>query len=301
MAIGDDAQAAGMDLVPQNGAVGSPGKVKQGWQEFNRTRDYIAQFFIAAKTYALGLVNALGSAAQYEANTSAVANTVILRNVNGHSAVPTPTNSAHIANRGYVDSALGTIDLSSRVAKAGDTMWGHLYLPNAVAADAGYTVAYINGDGRVARGASGEQFKDDITAIDPASLGDLFPQLYEFIMRDDPGRMQRIGWIAQRLEESDDLRRFVVYAREAVYEDVTEPILEDVLEDVTDDEGTVIDQEVTGQRVVGEKVVDRRVIGHHLTRDEDGNPIPESIDFIALLIAQNAQLHDRLRKLEEST
>lgn len=52
MAIGDDAQAAGMELVPQSGALGSPGKVRQGPQEFNRTRDYIAQFFTAAKTYA---------------------------------------------------------------------------------------------------------------------------------------------------------------------------------------------------------------------------------------------------------
>jgi len=43
MAIGDDATAAGYPLVPSSGAVGSPGKVRQGWQELNRTRDFIAQ------------------------------------------------------------------------------------------------------------------------------------------------------------------------------------------------------------------------------------------------------------------
>ena len=43
MAIGDDAAAAGYPLVPSSGAVGSPGKVRQGWQELNRTRDFVAQ------------------------------------------------------------------------------------------------------------------------------------------------------------------------------------------------------------------------------------------------------------------
>lgn len=43
MAIGDDAAAAGMDLVPSSGATGSAGRVRQGWQQINKTRDYIAQ------------------------------------------------------------------------------------------------------------------------------------------------------------------------------------------------------------------------------------------------------------------
>jgi hypothetical protein len=43
MAIGDDATAAGYPLVPVSGSTGSPGKVKQGWQEINRTRDFVAQ------------------------------------------------------------------------------------------------------------------------------------------------------------------------------------------------------------------------------------------------------------------
>lgn len=42
MAIGDDATAAGYPLVPASGATGSAGKTKQGWQEINRTRDFIA-------------------------------------------------------------------------------------------------------------------------------------------------------------------------------------------------------------------------------------------------------------------
>lgn len=39
MAIGDDATAAGMPLVP---GTGEEGKVKHGAREINRTRDYVA-------------------------------------------------------------------------------------------------------------------------------------------------------------------------------------------------------------------------------------------------------------------
>jgi hypothetical protein len=40
MAVGDDAQAAGYPLVPDEG---EPGRVYWGWYEINRTRDFIAQ------------------------------------------------------------------------------------------------------------------------------------------------------------------------------------------------------------------------------------------------------------------
>lgn len=40
MAIGDDAVAAGFDIVPDTG---EEGRVRWGAREINRTRDYIAQ------------------------------------------------------------------------------------------------------------------------------------------------------------------------------------------------------------------------------------------------------------------
>ena len=40
MAIGDDAVAAGLSLVPETG---EDGRVRWGAREFNRTRDFIAQ------------------------------------------------------------------------------------------------------------------------------------------------------------------------------------------------------------------------------------------------------------------
>lgn len=42
MAIGDAAAAAGYPLVPDEGPDGTGGKVKEGFQEINRTRDFIA-------------------------------------------------------------------------------------------------------------------------------------------------------------------------------------------------------------------------------------------------------------------
>lgn len=40
MAVGDDAAAAGYPLVPQTG---SGAQVRDGWQEIDRTRDFVAQ------------------------------------------------------------------------------------------------------------------------------------------------------------------------------------------------------------------------------------------------------------------
>lgn len=40
MAIGDDATSAGFPLVP---STGEEGKVKYGWREINRTRDFVGQ------------------------------------------------------------------------------------------------------------------------------------------------------------------------------------------------------------------------------------------------------------------
>lgn len=42
MAVGDLAAAAGYPLVPPEGPDGTGGKVKEGYNEDNRTRDFIA-------------------------------------------------------------------------------------------------------------------------------------------------------------------------------------------------------------------------------------------------------------------
>jgi hypothetical protein len=42
MAVGDAAAAAGYPLVPDEGPDGTGGKVKEGYNEINRTRDFLA-------------------------------------------------------------------------------------------------------------------------------------------------------------------------------------------------------------------------------------------------------------------
>lgn len=267
---GTEAQEAGLDVMDGGE------KWFDGWRAINKTRDYIAGLRTWVSEQLSTVTNALGGKVNVsDVQTTPAAGKVPRWDGNGvlASAVA-PTFGNQVANKAYVDQRIAAIpqpDLSSRVAKAGDTMTGHLYLPNAVAADAGYTIAYINHDGRVSRGASSERYKEEIAPIDPAELGDIFPQLHTFVMKDDAGRMQRVGYIAERLNEHPATERFVVYARE--------PIFEDVL----DEDGNVVDYRIAGSR---------------RARDGEGNFICESIDFIALLLAQVAQLHERVQTLE---
>lgn len=57
MAIGDEAQQAGMNVVPETG---EEGKRKHGAREINRTRDYIARFLKGLPTGKGGFRSASG-------------------------------------------------------------------------------------------------------------------------------------------------------------------------------------------------------------------------------------------------
>lgn len=162
--------------------------------------------------------------------------------------------------------------------QGGFTTTGHIYLPNSTAATSGFTVAYINGDGRISRGSSSEQYKENIELVDPLSLGDIFPDLYSYTMKGDPDKVTRFGNIAERLNESDALRPFVVYKTEPVYSEVP-----------------IIDEE-TGEQT---GTAQGAVIGSRLVKDSFGLPVPDSIDFIALGIAQAAVINARLKLIEE--
>lgn len=126
------------------------------------------------------------------------------------------------------------------------------------AATSGYTIAYINGDDRISRGASSERFKKYISQVDPEKLGDIFPDLYRFQMKSSSESKSDNAWhyghIAERLAEVPELAPFVIWE--------------------TEKDGVT------------------------LARDSFGLPVPLSIDFIALLLAQNAQINQRLKKLE---
>lgn len=227
MAIGDDAVAAGMSIV--DGATTDANTIDT---EINRSRDYIAQGAgatdaatagkvikrdingrakvadpaVASDIATKGYADALG-------NPALQPNSIVRRNADNRFNVGTPTGSDNATPKGYVDDAVdGVIAWADAdlVHRSGDTMTGQLYLPNSVAATDGYTIAYINGNGRVSRGASSERFKKYISDIDPASLGDLFPQLRRWQMRSGDG-VWRYGYTAEQLAADPATEPFVVY------------------------------------------------------------------------------------------
>jgi hypothetical protein len=313
MAIGDDAIAAGMANV--NGAT-TPANTLDA--EIMLTRDYLAQGKLGAGVVTNSKI-ADGSITSQKINpdhkaSAASPNTLVQRDASGRAQFVTPSASGDAANKGYVDGAVGGLagtaggravmdvtgagnvglrfggsrfvgrsgsteielanlldaqaasgaadvansNANGRVSKSGDTMSGHLWLPAAVAATSGYAIAYINGDGRVSRGASSERFKERIGDVDPLDIGNLFPGFKRWQMRQGDG-VWRYGYTAEQLAADADTESFVIYERH-IEEDGTAP---------------------------------------HLERDADGNPIPLSIDFIGLLLAQVAQLNARVAELEE--
>ncbi|SDP07330.1 hypothetical protein SAMN04487788_1947 [Microbacterium testaceum StLB037] len=273
MATGDDALAAGMDVVP-----GTADR-RLGYEEINKTRDYIAQRTATVTPVSKGGTGAT-TAAQARANLDvAPASEVGKRASINALAQPfavaqIETNPAHqlgmyysdgaarpvvrvdqtditLASKGDTDAALTAASNASsnadgRVAKGGDTMTGNLFLPNSTAATASWQVAYINGDGRLCRGSSSQRYKKYISAFEPEALGDIWPALQRYQMRSDgimPGDGKwHYGYIAEQMSQHPDQDRFVVYR------------------DV----------------------------------DDTGEQVPDSIDFIGLLLAQTAQLHEQL-------
>ncbi|PRB01744.1 hypothetical protein [Microbacterium sp. MYb64] len=150
-----------------------------------------------------------------------------------------------VANPPSGSNVTGNVAASGNLSVGGTTTaTGDIFTPNATPAVTAYTNAYINGDGRLSKGASSARYKVNIEPVDPASLGPIFPQLNEFEMRSDPDHTVRIGHIAEHLAADPALQRFVVYA------------------------------------------------------EIDGEPLPDSIDFISLLLAQTAQLQQRVVTLE---
>lgn len=253
MAIGDDAIAAGMDLVPGS----APANTLD--TEDNKTRDYIAQ-----RTDPPGTPRAIAkggtggnSASAARANLGVPAKAeVILRsgaNVitlywNG-SRLNANIDGIEVGTLGYfsdIGTALGQA-LASYLPLSGGTIngalgvVGSLFVPNAGPATQGWQVAYINSDGRLSKGSSSERYKKYISAIDPGSLGDVWPEIQRYQMRQGDGEW-KYGYIAEKLDANPDQSPFVVY-------------------------------------------------------DKDGRP--DSIDFISLVMVQNAQLHQALDLLAQ--
>lgn len=209
MATGDDALAAGMDVVPGTTLANTIDA------EINKTRDYIAQRTAAVtpiekggtgQTTAASARTALGITALNipmggGGNVEAAINARLVRTSAQYSADFAARDDAIAQRRFWNDGNFRTVP----------------FYTDAPPATSGYTLAYINGDGRLSTGASSQRYKTDIK--DAGDLGDLFMMpLREYRMRQDGAEPPtqpvdeeaRIGYIAEELIGTP-AERFVVY------------------------------------------------------------------------------------------
>lgn len=168
MATGDDALAAGMDILTGNELANTLDT------EMNKTRDYIAQRTSAVTPVAKGGTGANTAAAarsnlavvgtdQLAPGNSAQPNKVPTYNGSSQLTTATPTLNGHAASKQYVDDGVG-----SRFPAAGGTfpgsvgVIGDLLLPNLAPVTSGWVTMARNGDGRVGISPSARRFKRDI-------------------------------------------------------------------------------------------------------------------------------------------
>lgn len=222
MAIGDDALAEGMDVTPDETT-----DANTLGTEISKTRDYIAQFFNSVKAWVTATF--VPKSDVYN-GTGSVFNKIPRYDGSGRLIAASPTAANQAAPKAYVDSAVAGVSVTTnQLVQSGNTFgwvgggWytndtlgidnnltvgaGHLFVPNSSAATSSFTVAYINGDGRLSRGSSSERYKKYISAIDPASLGNIFPEFHRFQMRADgigpADDTWRYGYIAEHLIGTD--------------------------------------------------------------------------------------------------
>ncbi|TQJ31943.1 hypothetical protein [Microbacterium sp. SLBN-146] len=218
MAIGDDALAAGFALVSGT----TP--ANQIDTEVNRLADWTANrtssvtpvakggtgsTTAAAARTALGVTPVNIGAPETGVGSLKFTSTGFGRLLWEAPGVAYPTE---LCSLGYVDSlnASRISDINARVSKSGDTMSGHLYLPASTGASSGYTVAYINGDGRVSRGVSSIKYKDLLDDPNVSTLGNIWPTLRCFTLKADDTETPVLGYIAEELAGEPDTDRFVV-------------------------------------------------------------------------------------------
>jgi len=262
MAAGDKAAAAGLTIYTGNEPA------RELWVRDNEILDQVAEALTGVRPITRGGTGAITSAAALKnlgalpasdvvVSTSGVtvAGKVPRYDGSGRLVCGAPGALNHATPKAYVDNAIAGISTGWN----GGTVTGQILVPNAYPATSGYSVAYINGDGRISRNASAERFKKFISDLDPLALGDLFPQLVRYQLRSQPDSPTDGAWhfghIADRMAEDPDLERFVIY-------------------DTEDD-------------------------GRTVKRDSFGRPVPLTIDFIALLLTQTANLNARAVAAEQ--
>lgn len=224
---GDDALAEGMAVMD------GTEDWRDGWRAINKTRDFIAQFYNTVRDW---VTATFVPKSDVYSGTGSVFNKIPRYDGTGRLIVATPSAVNHAAPKSYVDNAVAAGGSSSQLESGGNTFgwvgsgWytndtvgvdnnltvgaGHLFVPSSSPAASSYTVAYINGDGRLSRGASAAKYKKFISDLEPLELGNLFAAPFtRFQMRADgitpADDSWRYGYIADTLVGTD-MEPFVV-------------------------------------------------------------------------------------------
>ncbi len=207
MAIGDDAVAAGYTPAPGSVAANTIDT------ELARLADWVAQRTAAVlgitkggtgSTNAVAARSALGVPSSTAVIQSGNDGTNVLRLtfIDGRFRMRVDATDlgdvATIGDLNAVNSALA----AAKVSKGGDTMTGPLVLGSADAVTSGYVALYRNGDGRIGVSPSALKYKKYVSEIDPASLGDVFPQLVRYQLRHGDGTWV-YGYLADDLIGTD--------------------------------------------------------------------------------------------------
>ncbi len=201
MAIGDAAVAAGMAVLDGSELANTLDT------EVNRTRDYIAQRTSAVTPISKGGTNATSaSAARTNLDVPSNADLATKANVSHfHQTLNAGVGKSFGWNATVVAGGVWNTGNDVRVA-------GVLLLPTAGPATSSPVLAYIQSDGRVCKGTSSIRYKENVK--DAPVLGDIFPTLREYQMKDGDGK-KLIGYIAEELVGTP-AERFVVYDGEQV-------------------------------------------------------------------------------------
>lgn len=221
MANGDAAAAAGMDVVA------STDDRRNGYDEINKTRDYIADRTSAVTpitkggtgaTSASGARTNLGIPAIGVANI-AEPNKLPVYNSSSQLTTAIPTASGHAASKQYVDNKTSFNSVSSDGDVYAD---GNLRTPNRVLAPGtrSYTVTtsyasvYVNGDGWFGLSPSAERFKQDIEpraySVEQIKLMQVVTYRLKNAVALDPGAAAEVGVIAEQLIDAG-LPEFVIF------------------------------------------------------------------------------------------
>lgn len=220
---GEAAGAAGLHVYTGNEPA------NQLWVRDNERGDEIAAVMndVAAVSTALnGKVNTT----DVYSGSGSVFNKIPRYDSFGRLIAATPIAENQATPKGYVDAQIAAITPGTPDRIQSGVNWfgwqgsnwgsgndlaigGHIYVPNATAATVNYTNAFIDGAGRLCRGASSERFKRDI--VRNAQTPDMFAAPFSsYVMREDPTNTVRYGYITQDLEKHESTRPFVVYDEE---------------------------------------------------------------------------------------